>query len=139
MSMRDALPVQPGGCILDVRESKGLGPWNHMVALALIRPSHCLQPGAPGMRSALFAWQYARQELSRRAVQHFLPVRGLTAGLVALFVGAFTGAGPTPGPAAQFGLIVAGMVVSVLLCILWLPSVVASVLGPLTGSPDWRK
>ncbi|MBL9174918.1 MAG: tetratricopeptide repeat protein [Verrucomicrobiales bacterium] len=103
-----------------------------MVALALIGQAIVFSLVLLGC-AALFAWQYARQGSAGEASPALFRW-GLTVGLVALFVWAFRGAGPTPGAAAQFGLIVAGMVVSVLLCILWLPSLVASVLGPLTGS-----
>lgn len=83
--------------------------------------------------AAFFAWQYARHGSAGE------PTPGLirwtiTGILAALFVTAFKAAGPQPGARAQFGLIVAGMVVSVLLAILWLPSVTGSLLGPLTGS-----
>ena len=80
-----------------------------------------------------FAWQYARQGTPGEASPALIRWL-LTAGLVTLFVITYTAVGPGAAGTAQFGLIIAGMVVSVLLCILWLPTVVSSVLGPLTGS-----
>ena len=80
-----------------------------------------------------FAWQYARQgsagEPSPALIRWIM-----TAGLVGAFLIVFMSVGPASGAGAQFGLIIAGMVVSLLLCILWLPSLVGSLLGPLTGS-----
>jgi len=83
--------------------------------------------------AALFAWQYARDGSASEGSPIFFRL-GLTAGLLGLFMYVGRSVGPNPSGASAFLLLITGMVVSVLLMILWLPSIVSGLLGPLTGS-----
>lgn len=83
--------------------------------------------------AALFAWQYARHGSAGESSPVVFRWT-LTAGLVGLFAYTVHRVGPNPVGPSAFLLVIAGMVVSVLLMILWLPTLVAGALGPLTGS-----
>ncbi|MBN8247434.1 MAG: hypothetical protein J0L84_08325 [Verrucomicrobia bacterium] len=83
--------------------------------------------------AALFAWQYARHGSAAEGSPVILRWT-LTVGLIGLFAYTVHRVGPNPVGPSAFLLLIAGMVVSVLMMILWLPTLVAGALGPLTGS-----
>ena len=82
---------------------------------------------------ALFAWQYARHGSAAGESPGWIRWV-VSALLIALFVVVYRRVNPSGSAPAAFLVLIAGIVVSVLLGILWLPTVVGGLLSPLTGS-----